>query len=264
MIVDERGQLPLFGSCQRWRGRRATYRPAGEPFAPSRYAVEPIPFAQAKAYVTEHHYSGSMPVSRLQLGLMHKASPVSCAQLAGVIVLSVPVQERAIPAWFDGLDPRLGIEIGRLVLDDSIPANAETWFLGRAFRIMRSLMPEVVGVLSYCDPIERRNADGEVIKRGHVGTVYRAFNGTYVGRSSARTMVLSRDGRCVSERALSKIRGDEQGAAYALRQLRELGAPARRVGERGDDYVARALDEGGFRKVRHPGNLTFTWRLGRR
>lgn len=261
MIVATQDQLPLFGSCQRWRGRRATYRPAGEPFAPSRYAVEPIPFAQAKAYVTENHYSGSMPVSRLQVGLMHKASHVVPAQLAGVIVLSVPVQERAIPAWFNGLDPRLGIEIGRLVLDDAVPSNAETWFLGRTFRLMRSLMPELVGVLSYCDPIERRNAAGEVVKRGHVGTVYRAFNGKYVGRSSARTMILSRDGRCVSERALSKIRGDEQGAAYALRQLRELGAPARRGGEHGDDYVARALDEGGFRKVRHPGNLTFTWRL---
>lgn len=263
MIVAAEDQLPLFGSCQRWRGGRASYRPAGEPFTPSRFAVEPIRFAHAKAYVTEHHYSGSMPASRLQVGLMHKASAFASAQLAGVIVLSVPVQERAIPAWFDGLDPRLGIEIGRLVLDDSIPSNAETWFLGRTFRIMRRVMPEVVGVLSYCDPIERRNADGHVIKRGHVGTVYRAFNGKYVGRSSARTIVLSRDGRCVSERALSKIRGDEQGAAYALRQLRELGAPARRVGEHGDDYVARALDEGGFRRLRHPGNLTFTWRLRR-
>jgi hypothetical protein len=122
-MVSPQGTAPLFGSCQPWRGRRATYRPAGEPFAPSRYAVEPIPFAQAKAYVTEHHYSGSMPVSRLQLGLMHKASPVSSALLAGVIVLLVPVQERAIPACFNGLDPRLGIEIGRVVLDDSIPVD---------------------------------------------------------------------------------------------------------------------------------------------
>ena len=117
-------------------------------------------------------------------------------------------------------------------------------------------------------PVRGRNveehADLVERQRGHVGTVYRAFNGKYVGRSSARTMVLSRDGRCVSERALSKIRGDEQGAAYALRQLREIGAPARRGGEHGDDYVARALDEGGFRKVRHPGNLTFTWRLSGR
>ncbi|MBW8828405.1 MAG: RHS repeat protein [Burkholderiales bacterium] len=55
-MVSPQGTAPLFGSCQPWRGRRATYRPAGEPFAPSRYAVEPIPFAQAKAYVTEHHY----------------------------------------------------------------------------------------------------------------------------------------------------------------------------------------------------------------
>lgn len=254
-------QLLLFEHCQRWRGRRASYRPAGEPFDPNRYEARPIEFSEAKAYVTKTHYSGSMPAARKQIGLFEKASPFLSEKLVGAIVLSVPIQEQAIPAWLDGLDPRLGIEIGRLVLDDEVPGNGESWFLGRTFRLMRKLLPEVRGVLSYADPVERRSATGEIIKPGHQGVVYRAFNGRYAGRASARTLILSRDGRTVSERALSKIRLEEQGAAYAIRQLENLGAPARRLGESGQLYLKRALEEGQFRRLRHPGNLAFTWRV---
>lgn len=253
-------QLVLFGDCQRWRHGRAHYRPAGEPFDPARYGVEPIGFAAARQFVRREHYSGSMPVARLQVGLMHKASPFAAEVLAGVLVFSVPVQERAVPAWL-ALPPRLGIEIGRLVLLDAVPGNGESWFLGRAFRWLRALLPEVQGVLSYCDPLERRDASGHLVKRGHIGTVYRAFNGRFAGRSTPRTLILGPDGRSINERTLSKIRNDEQGAGYAVRQLMALGAPPRRVGEEGVAYVVRALAEGSFRRVRHPGNLTFTWRL---
>ena len=149
------------------------------------------------------------------------------------------------------------------VLLDAVPGNGESWFLGRCFRLLRQLLPEVQGVLSYCDPLERRDAQGHVVKRGHIGTVYKAFNGRYAGRSAARTLLLSADGRSVNERTLSKIRLGEQGAGYAIRQLQALGAPAPRPGEAGPAYVARAVSEGGFRKVRHPGNLAFTWRLPR-
>lgn len=253
-------QLALFGGCQRWRERREHYRPAGEPFEPARYGAEPIGFASARHFVVDHHYSATMPAARLQIALMHKASAFQAEALAGVLVFSVPVQEQAVPAWL-GVPPRLGIEIGRLVLLDAVPGNGESWLLGRCFRLLRQLLPEVQGVLSYCDPLERRDAEGRVVKRGHIGTVYRAFNGCYAGRSAARTLVLAPDGRSVNERTLSKIRLGEQGAGYAVRQLQALGAPAPRLGEDGSAYVARALEEGGFRRVRHPGNLAFTWHL---
>lgn len=73
--------------------------------------------------------------------------------------------------------------------------------------------------------------------------------------------MLAPDGRSVNERTLSKIRLGEQGAGYAVRQLQALGAPAPCLGEDGAAYVSRALEEGNFRRVPHPGNLTFTWRL---
>lgn len=141
-VLAQQLHLPLFDTCQRWSGRRTSYRPAGEAFDKRRYGLERIDFGAAKAFVERHHSANTMPAARLQLGLMHKASAAVREQLVGVVVFSVPMQERAIPAWFDGLSPRLGIEIGRLVLLDDVPGNGETFLLGRAFRALRSPLPE--------------------------------------------------------------------------------------------------------------------------
>jgi hypothetical protein len=258
---DRADQIPLFNACQRWNQHRASYRPAGEPIDPTRYHVAPVAFSEAKKFVVTHHYSATMPATQLAIGMYAKPSRFRAAELAGVVVFSVPIQEAAIPAWLDGLPARQGTEIGRCVLRDEVPANGETFLLGRAFRALRAALPGVKGVLSYCDPLERTDSAGNVVKRGHVGTIYRAHNGRLLGRSSPRTMVLSRDGRTVCQRALSKIRGGEQGADYATRQLVTLGAPARAPFEDGTEYVKRALREGGFRATRHPGNLVFGWAL---
>ena len=264
MTCNDTRQMGLFSNCQRWNGRRASYRPAGEVIDVTRYQVRPLGFADAKRFVTAHHYSGTMPASQLEVGLFSKPTRFQGEQLVGVLVFSVPVQEAAIPAWLDGTSPRCGVEIGRLVLKDCVPGNGETFMLGQAFRHLRAQLPAITGVLSYCDPVERTDADGRVVKRGHVGTIYRAHNGRFAGTSSPRTLILSRDGRCVSERALSKIRRAEQGAEYAMRQLVELGAPERLPFEDGSAYVRRALNAGAFRRVRHPGNFVFTWQIGAR
>ena len=46
-------------------------------------------------------------------------------------------------------------------------------------------------------------------------------------------------------------------AGYAYSQLLAAGAPPIRPGETGRGYVGRALLEGPFRKIRHPGNLAY-------
>jgi hypothetical protein len=101
---------------------------------------------------------------------------------------------------------------------------------------------------------------------GHVGTIYQAHNGRFVGRSSPRTLHLGPDGRAVSLRALSKIRLGESGAGAAQRALEAMGAPARGATEPPAEWVRRVLATGLFRPVRHPGNYCYAWPLaqGRR
>jgi hypothetical protein len=231
-------------------------RPAGETIDTSKYGVELLEESRAKAFVVEHHYSGSYPAARLRVGLFRSR------ELVGVAVFSVPMHNGVVPSYVEGLAPAAGIELGRFVLLDDVPANGETWFLGKAFRVLRAELPEVRALLSFSDPIRRVSADGSTVLPGHVGTIYQAHNGRYVGRSTARTVHVAADGRLVSPRALSKIRKDERGAAYALRQLLAMGAPERQPHEKGAAYVSRALIEGPFRRVRHPGNHAYLWPVG--
>lgn len=94
-------------------------------------------------------------------------------------------------------------------------------------RLLTQALPAVKGVIAYCDPIERRSSDGTLVKRGHVGTIYKATNSQYRGRSSARTLWLAPTGGCLVERMLSKIRSGVVGEAYAMDHLRKLGVPQR-------------------------------------
>ena len=253
-------QLALFG--QRWHRRRASYRPAGEPFDPTRCTVVPIEEGDAKHFVLMHHYSGTYPAARFRAGVFVK-EPFQRERLAGVGVFSVPMNQRVIPSYFPALAPNEGVELGRFVLDDSLAANAETWALARMRRLLRQALPEVRGIVAYCDPIERRDECGELVKRGHVGTIYKAGNALYRGRSSARTLWLSPGGASFADRTLAKVRRGETGERYALEHLAALGAPRRRAGEGGAAYIRRLQDEGWLRRLQHPGNFVFTWPEGR-
>jgi len=251
-------QLGLF--CQRWTRRRVSYRPAGEIFDPRFVSVQPIEESAAKAFIETHHYSASYPAARFRAGVLVK-EPFRKEVLAGVGVFSVSMNQRVIPAYFDGFAPGEGIELGRFVLADSLAANAESYCLARMHRLLKTALPAVRGVLAYCDPIERRDETGQVVKRGHVGTIYKATNATYRGVSSPRTLWLSPGGASLTDRLLSKVRLSETGERYALEKLAALGAPQRRAHEGGGDYVARLKSIAWLRPVRHPGNLAFTWQL---
>ncbi len=245
---------------QRWRERRDSYRPAGEPIDTTRYGVDVVPERVARAFVQAHHYSGSFPAARLSVGLF-RTRKAAAPDLVGVAVFSVGiVHDRSIGRWC-GLPGAEGVELGRFVLVDDVEANGETWFLRRSFDAMRAELPSVRAVLAYSDPVPREADGGRLVMPGHVGTIYQAHNGRYLGRGRGRALVLAPDGSVVSERALSKIRNDERGQDYAARSLIRLGAPPPLDSEDGRGWVARALREGPFRRLRHPGNHVYAWPL---
>lgn len=245
---------------QRWKERREAWRPAGELFDAKRYTVDVVTEKTAKAFIETHHYSGSYPAARCRVGLFEGAS------LVGVAVFSVPMNSKTVKkyfGWKNGgvLAQNEGVELGRFVLLDNVAGNGETWFLSRAFKLLRAEKPEVRGVVSYSDPVPRQTSAGRVLTPGHVGTIYQALNGSFHGRGSKRHLIRTHDWQVVSERMLSKLRNDERGAGYAYDTLRKFGAPERAPFEDGVAYVARALLEGPFTRLRHPGNFVYTWGL---
>jgi hypothetical protein len=248
--------------CQRWRHGRDSYRPSGETIDTGRHEVRVIDEKTAKAAVLDWHYARSYPVAGVGAGLFRKM-PFRQEELAGVAVFSVPMNPRSIPKH-TGVSADHGIELGRFVLTDEVEGNGEKFFLARALRLLKETLPEIRAVLSYSDPVPRQLND-IVIKNGHVGVIYSASNFVHLGRSGAETLLISRrDGRVVSRRALSKIRNNETGRDYALRQLRDLGAPALLAGEAAKDYLDRVLHSDAFLKFRHPGNYVYAMALGDR
>jgi hypothetical protein len=136
----------------------------------------------------------------------------------------------------------------------------ESWFLGQCARLAAAT--GVRGLVMFSDPVERRRADGTVIMPGHVGVIYQASNAVYTGRATARTLALLPDGTVFSDRAAQKIRTGERGHDYAERRLVALGARPRRPGENPAAWLAEALPAARARKIRHPGNHRYAFRLG--
>lgn len=235
--------------CQRWRNCRDAYRPAGEPIDPRRYEVAPLDELPAREFVETHHYSRTYPAARWRFGL-HRGG-----QLVGVAVFSHPQQDRALTNVFGGKAVE-SVELGRFVLLDDVPANGETWFLGQCFRELRG--EGLRGVLAFSDPLPRRTSGGSVVLPGHVGTIYQAFNGRYLGRGTSRTLRLTDEGTALSPRMLQKARGRGQGWAYAVRRLVELGAEPPAAGDCPKTWVRQWVAEL-TRPIRHKGNHRYAW-----
>lgn len=248
-VVGEQGDL----FEQRWRDKRSTWAPLHTLFDPSRYEVVVIDQDKiAKTFVTHHHYSGTYPAARFRVGLVRDD------ELVGVAIFSTPASQKVLPRYAE-ITPDEGVELGRFVLLDDVAFNGESWFLARAFKLLKREKGSRF-VLSFSDPIARTSEDGEVIKPGHIGQIYKALNASYFGQvGSPATLMLLPNGRVMSPRSLGKIRRGERGKDYALDQLLRAGAPAPRSGESGEAYVHRVSPS--FRKLRHPGNLAYGWSL---
>lgn len=213
---------------QRWRERRDTYRPAGETIRTSDFDVAPIAENDAKDFVVRHHYSATYPAARFRYGLFTRG------QLVGAAVFSQPCSDRVLTNVFPGVT----------MLDAVSRASFRSQIRFRADRL--------TGVLVF---------------PGHIGTIYQAFNGVYLGRGTPRSMHVLPDGTVLSPRSLQKIRAGERGWQYASELLARHGAapmPVSAIADRDERaaWLAGAL-RATTRGMRHPGNHRYAWGLTR-
>lgn len=239
---------------QRWYKRLGTWRDANEVIDTASYEVAEIADdTTPKAFVEEHHYSGTYPAARERFGLYRSA------KLVGVAVFSHPPNEAVLKKL--PCERMAGIELGRFVLLSDVPGNGESWFLARCFEQLRA--KGIEALVSHSDPLPRRNTDGVLVLPGHVGNIYQATNAIYGGRTKARCLWLLPDGTIFSERAMSKIRSRERGYRYAIEQLVHHGAE--RPLDLGQDlgtWMREQLPRVA-RRVKHRGNHRYLWTLDR-
>lgn len=276
---------PESDHCQRWSKGRHSWRHLSEGGFDARlFDIAPVDEAAARTIVERHHYARSLPAVRMSWGLFTRdeslvddgALFVGGRPLLGVACLSVPMTAAVLSNVFPDLEPFTeSLELGRLVLTDAVPANAESWFLTRVWR--QAAARGVRGVVSFADPLPRQRIveqlqpDGtraervERLSPGHVGACYQGAGARACGRSTPRTLLhLPRRGEVLSERTLSKIRTQESGAEAGERRLVSLGATPRKAGQAPRAWLHQALEEVGATRLRHPGNFRYAWPLGSR
>lgn len=242
-------------TVQRWTERRESRRPAGELICPSAYdVVEAGDDATPRAFVERHHYSGAWVAARFRFLLYQRG------ELAGAAVFSVTPSVAAHHRVFPTLQLDQAVDLGRFVLLDSVPGNGESWFLARCFELLRG---RVVAISSCADPAPRLTAAGARVFPGHVGTIYQALNGRFVGRTNRSTLRLLPDGRVLSNRAQGKLVRRERGWRRAVDELVRFGADPLLADEDPVAWLRRWRDRL-TRPVRHPGNLRYLWCIDRR
>lgn len=238
---------------QRWRDRTTSFRPANECIQTQHYDVEPIATDTiAKDFVVRHHYSASYPAARFRFGLFRGDV------LQGVAVFSHPVNDRTLTSVFPG-NPLDSVELGRFVLLDEVPGNGESWMLARCLALLRKI--GIRGVVSFSDPVPRSNSNGELLFRGHIGTIYQATNAAYLGRGTSRRLRILPDGTVFNDRSIQKIRSGERGWEYAAAILEKQGSEPCPKQER-REWLAKWLPVL-TRQVHHGGNHKYAWGLAR-
>lgn len=249
---------------QRWRERRMSLVGNAVVFDPVIHSVDVINCPGiAKPFVQRHHYSGSLPPTRISTGLFRNSTGrAKRSELVGVASFTVSMNPAA-GKRNTGLEGAASIELGRLVLLDHIEANAESWFVAKSFKLLRREKPEIEAVYAYSDPVIRTDQDGHVVLPGHVGELYQALNALSMGRGRARNLLMMPNGRVFSERAISKIIANDCGHEYAARKLIEAGASPRASGEEPRSWIERLKAERFLAAQRHPGNWIYSFPLTR-
>ena len=143
------------------------------------YTIKRILTKQAKEYIHKYHYShGSHNAPSPCYGLFNDD------ELIGVCMFATPIGESVRECLFGKENKEGVIELHRFHILDVTPRNAESWFISRALNNLHLDKPKIKGVISFADPTV-----------GHVGTIYRATNALYCGRTSKKLCYIDKTGR---------------------------------------------------------------------
>ena len=284
------GESPLIE--QRWNQRKERWRSDSTVFDPKTHYVAPLPQAEANAFVARNHYlGGGIQAAIFRVGLFSARTPRDTLQdearptdrLVGAAIFA-DAESWLVRKWAPGLTNRRRgtppLKLARLVLNDEVAFNGETWFLGAALKLMRqgyrrpltfhSQTPwtgrRFSVLLSLSDPVPHVLPGKKVVMPGHIGRVYQAFNGSYRGRTKPGDELWTPEGVPLSGLTISKIGTERSGKGAAVGYLERATGVLRQPGEALGRYRKRAtdtaLESGDLLNISHPGKHVYLWPLG--
>lgn len=258
-------QLTLTEWAQRWSHKRERWVPHHKVADVKLYGVEELDYETSCDYLRTHHYAHNPAPAVARYGVYKTRGGILKPELCGVITYGEGMGEVVLRKWTGCGPVREGngpgaLECNRVCMGDGEGYNIESWAATQAQRELIRTHPQLQAILSFADPVERKNAQGDVFKPGHIGGIYKALGWSYEGRAKPRTLtIVVATGDVISERTIRKLTGDERGWQYATRQLEDASGLKRWPLESGEGFLARCMASGLLARVKHPGNHAYVW-----
>lgn len=150
------------------------------------FTVETVPLSVCQDLVSRWHYAGGgSNTATFRHGLFHREDLTKCL---GVAWWLPPTKNAAIATYPEG-DWRLVVSLSRLVVSPELPQNAASFLIGRSVRHIRA-DGRFKCLVTYADDWQ-----------GHEGTIYRATNWQYLGRTKPEAKWVDETGRQVARKA---------------------------------------------------------------
>ena len=146
---------------------------------PKSYNVHSIDTKKAKQYIKLNHYShGSHNGPSPCYGLYDDMT------LIGVMMFTTPCSENVRASVFGNDYKDSVIELHRLHILDVTPRMTESWFIGKCIKLLKKDRPQTRAIISFADTTQ-----------GHEGTIYKATNFKYMGKTAKTTFYEDETGR---------------------------------------------------------------------
>tara|TARA_R100001126_G_scaffold82628_1_gene50939 strand:+ start:9851 stop:10558 length:708 start_codon:yes stop_codon:yes gene_type:complete len=158
-----------------------------------KYKVESIKKDLCKEWLLKKHYAKRIPSISYSFGLYDLSNGV----MIGCCTYGIPPQNNALLLCGEE-NKKHAIELNRLIKNDGLPKNTQSWFVAQTFK----LLPKPMIILSYSD-----------CNNGHNGYTYQALNFLYTGEGGSANEYFFRK-RQYTQRHLNKEWIEKRGGKW--------------------------------------------------
>ena len=157
------------------------------------YKVKSIKKELCKEWLLKKHYAKRIPSISYSFGLYELKS----GKMLGCCTYGIPASNNALLLCGEE-NKKYAIELNRLIKNDGLPKNTQSWFVAQTFK----KLPKPMIILSYSD-----------CNNGHNGYTYQALNFLYTGQGGATAEYVFR-GKQYTSRHLNKEWIEKRGGVW--------------------------------------------------